>query len=106
MSELIACFQKYWRDDVPDHLPSEVHYFSQPNGKVFMHMRGRCLRLDRWFADFNEAALSIEKLVNTGFYRMRGSYAPGPYDVPLFQNQKSYSTVYTVDEIDRELVAP
>ena len=72
--DVIATFLLTRWDGGPGLWPVEVHFYSHPNGKVRMHKRGRYLRTDTWFDNFDQAAVTIDRLVNTDKYILRGGY--------------------------------
>ena len=73
MSSLIASYQLLVDPDGPKNWPWEVQFYWTPDGKVRMNKRGPSLNLDKWFVDFDSAAIAINALVNTKRYVLRGS---------------------------------
>ena len=88
MSQLIVRYNRLVAAKKPDTWPSEVSFWWTPDGKVRMHKRGRYERSDKWFADFDEAAPVIQKLLDTGAYRhYRGvELVQDPYNNKLFHS--------------------
>lgn len=69
MSQLIVRYNRLRAANKADTWPTEVSFWWTPDGKVRMHKRGRFERSDKWFADFDEAAPVIQKLIDTDAYR-------------------------------------
>ena len=92
MSQLIARYNRLHSADKPSW-PSEIAFWWTPDGKVRMNKRGRAMNIDRWFADFDEAAPVIQKLIDTSVYRLHTGLPPDPYDNLLFKgvDTSSYS---------------
>ena len=88
MSQLIACYQRYRHlpDGAPALLPAEIYFFWTPDQKVRMHKRGKSFRIDRWMPSFDDAADIINKIVASGYYKLRTpGYKPDPFDNALFK---------------------
>lgn len=100
MTNLIACYQLIRCDETfgQRSYPTELTFWSHDDGKVRFHKRGAFHNIDKWFASFDDALSTIEKVATHHLYKLR-TINPRGYKLPLFDPKFDQPTPINQDAI-------